>query len=179
MRISKTISILIILYSLMGCNRANPEYVASVEQLNDSLIENSKKLNFDITPFEERVTEINNNLLRLKNEITDTLTLEEGISFEKYKGVMKIYKRNISLYEKCNKEQKELETQLSNLLSDLKKGNLDDEKFKAYFATESADVHTLIEETKLIQSSTYELEPEFRRLSKEIYAKLPAKDKTN
>lgn len=169
----KLVSISFLIIGMAACNSANPEYVASVEQLSDNLKINKKDLSFDIAPFEARVEEISTNLTRLKTEYTDTLTMEEGITFDKYKGVMKIYKRNIKLYDECSKTQKELEIQISNLLEDLKKGRLTDEEFKGYFATEKADIDLLIEQTNLIKSSTYELEPEFRRLSKEIYAKLP------
>jgi len=157
---------------LAACNAGNKTYIANIQSIQDSLNANRKNLAIDIAPFNSRIEEIETNLTNLKVNYTDSLTLEEGNALDRYKGVMKIYKRNSTLYRECTKEQKILEEQLSNLLADVKSNKITDEEFKNYFSTEKQDVLNLINNTNLIKSSIYEVEPEFRRLSEIVYSML-------
>ncbi|MEY2923481.1 MAG: hypothetical protein RLZZ337_21 [Bacteroidota bacterium] len=179
MRTINVLSIFVIIASLFACSSGNPTFISNVEQLQDSLSANGKNLSFDITPFQQRIEEMSTNYTRLKQEIKNTLTLEEGNTFDKYKSIMKTYKRNVSTYNDCLKEQKELEVQVSNLLSDVKNGKLSDDEFRTYFNQEKSDISLLIQRTNEIKKSIYEVEPEFRRVSDFVYSKLDPKKEAN
>jgi hypothetical protein len=157
---------------LAACSSGNKTYIANIQSLQDSLQKNKQNLSFDCTPFDARIKEIEENLMKLKTDLRDTLTLEEGNAFDKYKGIMKIYMRNTGLYNSCLKDQESLEKQLQDLLADEKAGKLTDEEFNNYFATEKQDVLNLIEQSSQIKTSIYAVEPEFRRLSEIVYTKL-------
>ncbi len=165
-----------IIIVLSSCKQQYKTEINHINNLKDSIALNSKKLEFDIAPFQARVSEMDDNINQLKYAIKDTLTLEMGSQFDRYKGITKIYKSNIKRYKFCKTETIELTAQLNNLLIDINNNKLGKKEIKEFYRKEKLDVLNLIESTKGIHPSILEVESEFRRLSKIVFEQI-AKEK--
>ena len=71
-------------------------------------------------------------------------------------------------YDFCSKEQKDLTSQMKNLLSDVKSNRLSKNEFKQYFAQEKKDIFELVIRSEKIKKSLYEIEPEYIKLEKTL-----------
>jgi len=162
--------ILILSVAFHSCQNKNSAEAKEIELLQNQLGENAKTLQIDIAIFEDRVLEINENLDLLSHKLLDTVSLELGLQFDKYKAMRKIYEYNIKTFNACTNEQMELETQLTNLLKDVKEGTLSKQEFKQFYSVEKADALALIEKSNGIKTKLYEVEPEFKRLSDLVYS---------
>jgi TolA-binding protein len=161
--------LVIISLSFTSCQNKHSVENLEIEKLQNKLGENAKTLQIDISLFESRVNEINQNLDLLKKEYTDTLSLELGMQFDKYKAMRKIYDKQVDAYSACIKEQMELETQLTHLKEDLVNGLIGKQEFKNYFQQEKADIEALVLKSADVSKRLYEVEPEYNRLSTLVY----------
>jgi hypothetical protein len=158
--------------SLLGCSKYKEE-LAHLDKLQEELEANKQEFNIDIHLFEERVKYMDSVLLIFNNFYSDSVSLELGNDLSRYKGIKKIYKMNIGLFNDNVAEQAELEKQLVNLHTDLEGGKLSDDAFKSYFSNEKLDVLKLTTASKAVKKTLYELESEYTRLNENVMTEIP------
>lgn len=144
------------------------EELKHLGNLQETLESNNEYLDLDIPLFKTRIEFIDKTLRTFRNNYTDTMSLELGNSLSRYKAIKKIYTKNTTQYSKNKKDQMELKTQLENLKTDLNNGKLTKEEFKGFFNTEKTDVLALIESSKYIKKTLYEVEPDYKRITEEL-----------
>ena len=154
------------LLTLSNCSSLNNEKLKAVQELQDTLISNQDNLSIDIPLFKYRIEAIEQTLLNYRNNYKGTINQDLGLQLSRFKVLKKIYTKQMGKYDFCSKEQKELTTQLINLLSDVKSNKLSKDEFKQYFAQEKKDIHKLITKSSKIKKSLYEIEPEYIKLEK-------------
>ncbi len=167
---SKSILILSIfgLLTLSNCRLFNNEKIKAIQELQDTLILNQENLSIDITLFKYRIEAIEQTIRNYRINYKGTINQDLGLQLSRFKVLKKIYSKQIGEYNFCSKEQKELTTQMRNLLSDVESNSLSKNEFKQYFAQEKKDIHELVTRSERIKKSLYEIEPEYIKLEKTL-----------
>ena len=167
---SKSILILSIfgLLTLSNCRSLNNEKIKAIQELQDTLILNQENLSIDITLFKYRIEAIEQTIRNYRINYKGTINQDLGLQLSRFKVLKKIYSKQIGEYDFCYKEQKELTTQMRNLLSDVESNSLSKNEFKQYFAKEKKDIYELVKRSERIKKSLYEIEPEYIKLEKTL-----------
>tara|TARA_B100001093_G_scaffold422818_1_gene415529 strand:+ start:334 stop:885 length:552 start_codon:yes stop_codon:yes gene_type:complete len=156
------------LFTLSNCLSLNNEKLKAVQELQDTLFSNQDNLSIDIPLFKYRVDAIEQTLQNYRNNYKGTINQDLGLQLSRLKVLKKIYTKQMGEYNFCAKEQKELTTQLINLISDVKSKKLSKDEFKQYFAQEKKDVQKLVTKSNKINKLLYEVEPEYIKLEKTL-----------
>jgi len=156
------------LLTLSYCSSFSNQKLEIINELKDTLISNQENLAIDIALFKYRIEEIEQTLRNYQNDYKDTINQDLGLKLSRYKVLKKIYNKQVNEYDFCTQEQKELVQQLENLYIDVKANRLNKDAFKGFFAKEKIDTYNLIERSKGIKKSLYEIEPEYIKLQKEL-----------
>ncbi|MDG1045607.1 MAG: hypothetical protein P8P81_03265 [Bacteroidia bacterium] len=167
---SKSILILSIfgLLILSKCTTFNNEKIKAIQQLQDTLILNQENLSIDIPLFKYRIEAIEQTLRNYRINYKEPMNQDLGLQLSRFKVLKKIYFKQMGEYDFCSKEQKDLTSQMKNLLSDVKSNRLSKNEFKQYFAQEKKDIFELVIRSEKIKKSLYEIEPEYIKLEKTL-----------
>ncbi len=152
--------------TLSYCSTNDNQQLEVINELKDTLILNQENLAIDISLFRYRIEDIEKTLRNYHNDYNKTISQELGEKLSRYKVLKKIYNKQVSEYEFCTQEQKELTQQLENLYIDVKANRLDKKTFKTFFTKEKNDTYELINRSKGIKRALYEVEPEYIKLEK-------------
>lgn len=170
LNISKSVVLTALCWLLVfsQCTTYDREAIKAIKTLEVKLEDNSKNLRLDIDLITNRIENIERTLKRYKNRYKETFTERLGTQLSQFKIHKKIYTKQIAEYEFCVREQVALKEQLDNLRKDVISNKLNHEQFKAYFKVEKEDVQHLINRSKNIKKTLYEIEPDYLKLNKAL-----------
>lgn len=154
--------------SIYSCSNKYEQELLHIEALTEKLETSKGNFDLDIPLFESRISYIKSTLRFFRNDYKDTISLELGNNLSRYKAISKIYLKKTGEFRSNEKDQNELELQLSNLKADLLNGKLTKDEFKNYYQTEKADIEKLINSSLSVKKNLYEVEPEYSRITKAL-----------
>jgi len=149
-------------------NACKKKYEVESAAIDTLISKNKKALDFlqvDLVTINERKMEISEQLKMLDQNKLDTLDAEYFLSYEKYKGILKIYTRFIENYDVIFGRVKYNEKQLSSLKNSLLDEKISAADYKIAMAKERDNVNDNLTNAEVFGRRIFQLEPDYQRLS--------------
>ena len=153
------------LFSTVGCTNKYQVEVTAI----DSLIARNKKtldfINIDLITINERRIEMNGQIAVLGKIEPDSSMAEFQMNLERYKGILRIYKKFIQNYDIIYNRVHFNEKQLSNLRNSVVDEKISGSDFKLAIKKETDNVNDNLINAQTFGQKIFQLEPDYQRLS--------------
>ncbi len=127
----------------------------------------NKKLDIDYEEIKERIEEMDMDIMKMRMSEKE-IPLKMSRNMERYVTIQKAYKNFYEPYKTANTEAEDLNSQILALRQSVLKQEYSKEKFKEFYAKETADINKLAMFVDKHIQPILNMEMEYRRIQSKI-----------
>lgn len=171
-RLDRLLLYLMLSSILSSCSNEDSDFIIQKEmELLDSSEQKmaviNKKLDIDYKEIKERIEEMGMDIMKMRMSEKE-IPLKMARNMERYVTIQKAYKNFYEPYKTANTEAEDLNAQILALRQSVLKQEYSKEKFKEFYAKETADINKLAQFVDKHIQPILNMEMEYRRIQSKI-----------